>query len=201
MKSDDPSYELTDGDPMDIDTDEISVPLGRAEAPRSPAGIAIITHSEPVSLFTMVRQDALNRFIPDCESILGTWMSLLRNTTLPHQISSSDDRVLEAFRALESVITDKLANPFIARLAWLQLTHMLDAVENIVKSERARKIIHRAPGYGNASVVLDVYMSASKGISRRTLIERRRTARRWERLAGPSPLLVLIYSNVAEAFV
>jgi hypothetical protein len=72
----------------------------------------------------------------------------------------------------------------------------------MVALDRQNGIIHRESGYRNASIAVDIYLSAQVGYNdtmyqRRQVLERKRVGRRWKKLAGPSPLLLLIYSQMA----
>lgn len=198
---------LKEGDPMDIDTDEAGrPPTGAMFSDTGQLSVCDgsdgrTRHFKAIPLSKLIKRNAFDSFVNDCESILKDWVLLLHRTTLPQCISSSDNRILKSFRILNRVIRDKSAGTFMSRLAWLQLTKVLDFVETIVKSERASGLIHRARGYGNASIALDIYHCAEKGVSRKTLVQRKRFAARWTKLAGPSPLLLLIYSSGADNIV
>ncbi|KAK1980496.1 hypothetical protein LZ30DRAFT_534958, partial [Colletotrichum cereale] len=153
----------------------------------------------------LVRQDAISHFIHNFESGLRCWVVLLIETTPRHHIPSTDGGFVAAFRTLDRVITTENSTGLLSRLAYVQLTHVLELLEARVAEERRKGHLHRRRDYPNASVVLDIYMSAQdrgvSPISRHTLIERRRTARRWSELAGPWPLLLLIYSEDADEVV
>ncbi|CAJ2505621.1 Uu.00g130150.m01.CDS01 [Anthostomella pinea] len=61
-------------------------------------------------------------------------------------------------------------------------------------------------GYQDATIAMDIYMSAQENLTdaestRRDLSERKTTARKWVQLAGPSPFLLLTYSNTAEMII
>ena len=107
--------------------------------------------------------------------------------------------MLSAFRAVDTAISNE---HILSRLAHVQLVRLFHSVETAVKSERQKGLVHGKPGYGNASIAIDIYQSAQHALSRRgQFLERRRAARRWAQLAGPYPLLLLIYSGATEAIV
>ncbi|PQK15630.1 hypothetical protein BB8028_0005g11420 [Beauveria bassiana] len=77
------------------------------------------------------------------------------------------------------------------------------SLESIVKGERDKAQVERLPCYRASSVAMDLYVSCQEEHSSQTnlrdkLKERKRTGRSWVQLAGPSPILALLYSEVAE---
>ena len=59
--------------------------------------------------------------------------------------------------------------------------------------------MHRKHGRTDTSVALDLCTAAQEQPLRSQLYEYKRLARRWEEFAGPSPLLLLIYSDSLKA--
>ncbi|KAH8742899.1 hypothetical protein F5883DRAFT_594913 [Diaporthe sp. PMI_573] len=93
----------------------------------------------------------------------------------------------------------------LSRLAYVQLVRVIRLLENRVALDRQAGRLHRRSGYRNASIALDIYLKAQETLStsssRRTLIERKRLAKRWSELAGPWPLFLLDYSDEAEEII
>ena len=159
-----------------------------------------VTHCElPCEL---LRKNALNDFIASCKIGLTSWAYLLRQTTVPKNTRSSDAPVLAAFKTIDSFImsdNDKV----LRRLAYVQLAHLLDSLVDTITTDRTQGLIHRAAGYRNATIAVDIYMSAQQkgtnvGPLRRELLERKRTGQRWLQLAGPSPFTLVLYSDAAD---
>ena len=80
-----------------------------------------------------------------------------------------------------------------------------DSLEQIVRSERVHGSSGQS-GRGDASFVIEIYKNAQDtSVDAKKLLalirERRRIGRQWQRLAGPSPLFLLVYSNYAETIV
>lgn len=149
----------------------------------------------------LVDQNPMVHFIGKIESVLGRWAILLTQTKMTCEILSTDRRVFAVLRALDKAITAQNGDKLLSRLAQVQLVRVLEALEARVAMERQNGHLHRRSGYRNASIVLDIYMSAQEmvpSISRRALIERKRVAKRWNELAGPWPLFLLVYSEEAE---
>lgn len=145
-------------------------------------------------------------FATNCVEVITDWISLLRVTTLPSDIRSSDTRIINAFKAVDSIICGKATTYRLRRLAYVQLTRIFTILEYSIKSERESKQVHREPCRRDASVALDIYMMAqedcgSPSALRRALQERKRTSRSWNDMAGPSPLFTMMYSEAAEQIV
>lgn len=154
----------------------------------------------------LVGKEPLNSFAENCQKTIADWISLLSKTTLPSDIESSDPCIITAFKAVDSVICGHQGTYLLRRLAYIQLMRLFASLEAIIKSERETGRIFREPGYGNASIAIDIYMSAQESHLhpydlRSELRERKRTGRRWKDLAGLSPPLVLMYSEASEPIV
>lgn len=154
----------------------------------------------------LMTPDSLDLFARNCKTILADWVSLLFKTTPPDGLNSADVRFVQAFRNIDNAITGPGGNKLLSRLAYLQLMRLSDSLEEIVRSEREYGS-GRQSGRGDASYVIEIYKKAQEhtGVDAKKLAalfrERRRIGRQWQRLAGPSPLLLLVYSNYAETIV
>jgi hypothetical protein len=143
-------------------------------------------------------------FVGNYQYALDHWVSLQMGPALPNDVKSSDARVVAAFRVLDNAIAKEQG--MLSRLAYMQLIRMFRELEDRVAADRQRGQVHRDTGYRDASVALDIYMSAQDGSPdpttlRRALLERKRMGRRWTTLAGPSPLFLLLYSPETEMVV
>ncbi|OIW25499.1 hypothetical protein CONLIGDRAFT_635328 [Coniochaeta ligniaria NRRL 30616] len=123
------------------------------------------------------------------------------NTTVPDNEASSGLYALNAFRLLDKARTD--GDYIRTRLAYIRLIDVFDLLEKIVGSSRRNGRLptgKKKSGYRNPCVVIDDYLDAQEqaGISRDEVKNRKRVARRWRTLAGPSPIFVIIYSGAAE---
>jgi len=199
-------------DRMDVDSekqsplhDQVTVGLNRW----STMGIPLLLplRDELYSLAaTLVRQNAVSFYSENSRAARAYWESLLEQTTISTQTSCFDPAVVSSFRVLNGFMMSKARPSYTSRLAHVQLIYFFDAVEEKVNSARQHGFVHRAAGYRNASIALDIYMSAQDGVAdpairRRQLLERKRAGRRWKELAGPSPLFLLVYSDAAERIV
>ena len=154
---------------------------------------------------SMISCDPINVFADNCERTLADWIQLLGNTTAPANITSSDPSFISAFKFVDRILCGAQTSHLLRRLAFVQLMRLSDSLGAIVRSERERGL-RRTSGVVDASVVIDIYKSAQEGrLSTEELKwvvwERRRIGRRWTVLAGPSPLFLLVYSDVAEKVV
>lgn len=128
---------------------------------------------------------------------------MLRKTTLPPHVASSDTRVIAAFGAVDNVISEKQSTRVLQWLAYMRLMALFDHLKPVVKSERENGESHRERGDRDISAIMDIYDNAQRRCSntrasRDALAEHRRTGKRVRTLAGPSPLFLLVYSAEAE---
>ncbi|KAI7913792.1 hypothetical protein M0657_009850 [Pyricularia oryzae] len=149
----------------------------------------------------LVHQNSMALFMQKLESVIEPWSILLGQTRLSCETPSSDPRVFSVLKVLDAVIANG-DDRLLSRLAQAHLARVLDILEARVAMERQNGHLHRRNGYRNASIVLDIYMSAQDVVlPRRTLIERKRVAKRWSELAGAWPLFLLVYSEEAEEII
>jgi hypothetical protein len=93
------------------------------------------------------------------------------------------------------------------RLANVQLMRLFDSLEGIIKSHRDTGRVHREPYYRDATVTMDIYLSAQETQTSTNKLRlklkqgRKRLSKSWSDLATPSTLFVLVYSHEAEAIV
>ncbi|KAK3377660.1 hypothetical protein B0H63DRAFT_435866, partial [Podospora didyma] len=154
----------------------------------------------------LIGQGLINSFTENYEKTTPDWISLLGQTVLPSDITSSDSRIIAAFRAVDSIICGQQGTFLLRRLAYVQLMRLFSFLEAVIKSDRENGRVFRKPCYRDASVAIDIYMTAQEtsqnaGDLRRELKERKRRGRRWSELARPSPLFVLVYSDAAEQII
>lgn len=108
--------------------------------------------------------------------------------------------MLAAFQTIDNFILSG-NDTILRRLAYVQLVSLLDSLVDNIATDRARGFVHRATSYRNATIALDIYMSAQQRNAtspRSELLERKRTGQRWLQLAGPSPFTLILYSDVAD---
>lgn len=151
----------------------------------------------------LVGDDTFNAFADNCASTVTDWHSLLCKTTLSTDIRRTDPSITAAFKAVDNIITWKEGTYLLRRLAYIQLMRIFTSLESIIKGERDKAQVERLPCYRASSVAMDIYVSCQEEHSSQTnlrdkLKERKRTGRSWVQLAGPSPVLALLYSEVAE---
>lgn len=155
---------------------------------------------------SLVGHNPLGFFAENCGTTMAGWISLLSRTTLPDDIESSDPRIIAAFKDVDSVICGQQGTHLLRRLAYVQLMRLFAFLEKILESERQTGLVFRKPGYGNASIAIDMYISAQESQLhphelRRQVGERKRAGRSWSDLAKPSPLFVLMYSEASESLM
>ncbi|KAK3685897.1 hypothetical protein B0T22DRAFT_234333 [Podospora appendiculata] len=109
----------------------------------------------------LVRHHTLNAFADNCEKVLENWLALRGRTTFPSDICSSDPRIIAALKAAHSAIAYKDGSR-LSLLAYLELIRVCRSVEGIIKFERQNGLMHREHGRTDASVALDIYITARK---------------------------------------
>lgn len=153
----------------------------------------------------LVGSDPVNSFVDNFKKTVDDWVLLLRDTTLSRSVSSIDFRWVGAFQILDNVITGRRGTHLLRRLAYVQYKRLSDFLEGIIESERESGA-PRNSGVGDATIVMNIAESVkqncvSRELRRKAAREDRRIARRWAALAGPSPLFLLIYTDMAETVV
>ncbi|KAM7182935.1 hypothetical protein V8F33_013920 [Rhypophila sp. PSN 637] len=153
----------------------------------------------------LTSEDPVNFFAYNCEKTIPDWLSLLRDTTLPSIIPSSDPQYITAFKAVGSVIAGEQTTYLLLRLAHVQEMRLFDCLRAKIRSERVQGL-HRHSGVGDVTIAINIYKSAQEkypdiqdldGFVR----ERRRTGRRLVEFSGRSPLFLLLYSAVLEKVI
>lgn len=156
--------------------------------------------------YKFIRRDAIQIFTETWETTSTAWASLIAKTTLPAGVSISVCDLTPAVNALESAIVGKEGPMLLARFGYVQLSNWFDSLEDRIQQDRQKGLIPSKSGRGNASIAMDFYIHAQKVVSKTSfsrgqLQERKRIGGRWKELAGPSALLLVIYSDMAEIFV
>lgn len=147
----------------------------------------------------LVRAEAKVTFAQNIFEIYKFWLQLVHSTTLSHNMTSMDAGVVAAFQAIDNVIESNAYR--LARLAYARLPVVMSSLHAIISVDRKQGRIHTAAGYRNASVALDIYLSAQRsgvGVMRKKLAKRVRLANRWAHLGGSQPLLLVSFPDVAD---
>lgn len=117
---------------------------------------------------------------------------------MPDSITSSEPRVVAAFKELDSIILGRETR-ILKRLAYIRLLQVFKSLEQILHSDHREGRIEFRSGYSALSFAADIYVSAQGRLTTKKLLEERtQYARRLRDLAVEAPLSLLIYSNVAE---
>lgn len=146
----------------------------------------------------LVRSDTLQEIAAHCDNILRQWVALVKETTLPTNLSSSDPQVTGAFQKIVDVATGFESTVF-RRLAHVRLLEFFDYLEVLIRAERSQGL--HGQKVRNITVADRVISSALPALGKGQLIETRRLSRRWKQMAGPSVFFLMIYTEAAEGIV
>jgi hypothetical protein len=85
---------------------------------------------------SLVRQNIRGFFKGNYKNIFRVWVSLLKETTLSHNTTSSDKYVAHAFKAINNVFENQNTPPLFLRLAYIQFNDMIKTVQFIASNHR-----------------------------------------------------------------
>lgn len=104
----------------------------------------------------LIGHGPIGTFVGNCEKTLPDWITLLREATLPNGITSTDPRIITAFKAVDNVICGQGTNT-LRRLANVHLIRLFASLEAIIKTDRDVGRIHRGPHHRDDHVPMDIY--------------------------------------------
>lgn len=156
--------------------------------------------------FKLLEAEPLQTFNNNYEKVKADWDWLKDKTNIPNVTSSSDHRIVCSFKVIDLVIGEAQSSTLLRRLAYVRLMDLLSFLEEVISFERKSGRMIRERYYTNASIALDIYMTAQEDLSnpdvlRRELQERTQVGKWWKTLSKPSPLLVLMYSEAADSIM
>lgn len=187
-------------------------PPGRGKRSRQAGGLRVSDRKNltPAEILVvadlLVSNDSISYFLPNRQLIYKTWIPF--STPQPADYSHSVETSVMA--ALDSVLNvlkkGKQACPLLSRFAYIRLSWLLDALKAAATTDRVQRKVRRDVGHGDATVAINMYLRIKGKVSGKTLTRSEisryyRTGRRWRVLAGRSPLLVLIFAQIAGTIV
>ena len=104
--------------------------------------------------YSLIRQDLTSSFANNCKKTLLYWIELLGKTTLLNGITSADYRIITTFRTVDTIICGR-GTSLLQRLANIQLMRLLKSLEDIIKSDRDSRQVHREPYHRDANTAMD----------------------------------------------
>ncbi|KAH8743793.1 hypothetical protein F5883DRAFT_512125, partial [Diaporthe sp. PMI_573] len=156
----------------------------------------------------LIKHDAETFFAENMEGFYEFWLRLLVQTTFPPNIRFTDRRVLDAFRAVDSIITSRDNAYPLSRLAYVRLANMTVSLKEIIANNRRNVLKNNRR---DASVAIDIYVNAQDIMPgsnesdlqelRKNLNKRIDLSNHWADLGGDAPLLLLTYSDKAEGIM
>lgn len=162
---------------------------------------AMAQANNPPLIDGLIRADSRKLFVDGLETIYDYWVPLLRRTTLPREVTSTDPRVAVVFRDLGQLVASP--DVVIARLASIQLTRLMHSLKEKIKVDRQNGRIF--PMKRTDSVAVDMYLYSlgrhHDQVARRQAVRQLRMSKRWADLAKESPLLIITHSEKATKLV
>lgn len=137
----------------------------------------------------LIQADAKQCFVDDCETIYKTWVGLLERTSLPNGATYIDNRVGDVLGTLNGMITEP-NGLYESRLAHVQLLRFTTDLDQTINRGRRSGLVECKNGIKNAAVIGDLYPG--------DLVKAKRVAKRWAVLSGTSPLLLFVFTDLAE---
>ncbi|KAK0637174.1 hypothetical protein B0T17DRAFT_101614 [Bombardia bombarda] len=148
----------------------------------------------------LIRNDAMQHFAENCESIHKGWALLLDKTTLPDNTTCTDSRVVDAIRALDNIIKCP-GNNIHLRIAYVQLARMMTCLKEKIRDDRRHGLIVSKRSQRDATVAINLYLGATGRTDREEVRELTRLSNRWAALPGRYPLLLTTFTDVAERII
>jgi hypothetical protein len=161
----------------------------------------LTAHDRPCLTGSLVTQNSRGFFEDNYETIFRSWVSLLKETTLPYNTTSSDKHVINAFRVINNVFENPNTPPLLLRLAYIRFSNMIKTLRVIAHNDRKCGRINTAVGHRNASIAVDICLDSQQTLGRKGILRRMRHAKRWACLIGLSPLALAICLEEAEGMM
>lgn len=159
----------------------------------------------PMVADVLISQDAISYFLHHCHSIYESLMTLSSRQSLGHG-NSLETSFVSAVDSVKDLLEGNRVNRLLLRFAYFQLQRCIDAYKKAAAADRGRRKGGRRRGHRDATVAISMYLKTKQKTSgeemkRSQLLGYCRTGRRWAILAGESPLLMFIFSHVADTIV
>jgi hypothetical protein len=103
---------------------------------------------------SLLRGDAINFFVNNCQLIYEGWISSLIGTA-PLASNSTNESVIAAFDTLHGLRKRKDTTRLLMRFAYVQLIHAINAFKAAAKRDRFRGYSRRKAGHGDATIAIN----------------------------------------------
>jgi hypothetical protein len=179
------------GNPMEVDDDDSSLvkttetstriakALGSDEKDPSKRAQTSVTsdklHNKQQARVTrlcykILDSEPIQTFNKNYRQIVSDWNSLKDETCILNLASSSDPRIIRLFKIIDLVLCGRRGSTLLCRLANVHLMDLFSIVERLVSFERKSGHVVRKPHYRDASIALDIYMSAQEDRSNSSVL-------------------------------
>jgi hypothetical protein len=112
----------------------------------------------------------IQTFNKNYHQIISDWNSLKDETRILNLASSSNPRIIRSFKIINLILCRRQGSTLLCRLANVHLIDLFSIVERLVSFERKSGHIVQKPHYRDASVALDIYISAQEDRSNSSVL-------------------------------
>jgi hypothetical protein len=155
---------------------------------------------------TLIRDSAAVFLTENYPRICEDWASLFKEMSLACFGSSTNMSAVAQLHVLGTIIVRKDTPVLMLRLAYAALVRVMETLKDEAAADRLAGKVTRKRGRGDASVAIDTYLNfkgiaSDRKLARTQLSRLTSIGRRVSLLAGPSPLLLCAYSEIADEIV
>ena len=152
----------------------------------------------------LIRKDSISYFLDNCHLLYKGWMLFAaQRPVVKNDVEAS---VIDAFDTVQGLVKGNRIRRLLLRLAFIHLARVIDTYKAVAAADRVQGKASRNVGQRDASVAIDIYLREKRKVSSEEIKRSRlsgycRSGRRWAELAGPTPILVFVFPQVAETIV
>ena len=155
---------------------------------------------------SLIRDSATIFLTENYPRICEEWASLFKATSLACIGSSTNMSAVAQLHVLGTIILSKDTPVLMLRLAYVGLVRVIETLKDEAAADRLAGKVARKRGRRDASVAIDTYLNfkgiaSDRRLARIQLSRLTSIGRRLSLLAGPSPLLLCAYSEIADEIV
>jgi len=165
-----------------------------------------LTHAEILVVTDLlISKDAIFYFLDNCRLIYERLMRSSAQHPLVFN-NSIEISVMTALNTVQDLLKSNRICRLLLRFACILLALIIDAYKAVAATNRVQSKVSRTVGQRDASVAIDMYIQAKQKASgeelkRSSLLGYCCAGRHWAALAGQSPIMVFVFSQMTETIV